>query len=147
MKNILLLFMLPLIVLGQNEKLNYFHDSGRYKLQSKDYYGAINDFTKCIELEPRMVSAFQNRACAKFELKNYDGALYDINKAIQLEPNDGFLHWLKAYFKYDAGCSGKYANCCKDYKKACSLGSQTACNKLKEAKNNYIIAKFLGCDF
>lgn len=41
---------------------------GKLKLQTKDYYGAISDFTKALTLNPDLGSAYYNRAKAEFEI-------------------------------------------------------------------------------
>ena len=62
-----LLFTLALIVFfnsfGQTAE-EYFN-SGYDKAQVKDYYGAIADYTKVIEINPNLAEAYYNRGFSK----------------------------------------------------------------------------------
>jgi tetratricopeptide (TPR) repeat protein len=64
---------------------------------TNDYNGAIEDFTKCIELIPvnffeysSLAYSYSSRARAKSNLGDYEGAIRDYTKAIELEPQDYF---------------------------------------------------------
>ena len=50
----------------------------------KDEKGAIDDFTKAIEINPKDSNAFVQRGYTKFELKNYEEACIDFEKAESL---------------------------------------------------------------
>ena len=71
----------------------YYFDRGYDKIQSKDYYGAISDYTKAIEINPNDELSYYNRGFAKFSLKDYYGTIDDLTKAIELDPN-----YADAYF-------------------------------------------------
>jgi len=64
----------------------YFY-RGYEKVKLKDYYSAIEDYSKALELNPNYTDAFNNRGNAKFKLKDYYSAISDYSKAIELEPN------------------------------------------------------------
>ena len=51
---------------------------------SDDEQGAIADFTKAIELEPKFATAFNNRGNAKKALGNLQGAEADFQKVKKL---------------------------------------------------------------
>ena len=57
------------------------------KEERGDHYGAIADYTKAIEINPKKDSAYFNRGNAKTALKDYFGAISDYTKAIELDPN------------------------------------------------------------
>jgi tetratricopeptide (TPR) repeat protein len=63
------------------------YDKGRLK----DYYGAIADFTKAIEIgnndDSDEASAYMNRGFLKTQLKDYYAAIEDFTKAIEIDPN------------------------------------------------------------
>ena len=64
----------------------FFHLSGINKGKSGDYYGAISDYTKAIEINPKLFQAYYNRGRAKNSLKDYSGALSDYTKVIEINP-------------------------------------------------------------
>ena len=80
------------LIKSQITDLKYYQDRGYNKLQSNDYYGAISDYTKAIEIDPIDYYAYQNRGIAKFYLRDLNGAISDCTKAIEIDPNkaDGY---------------------------------------------------------
>ncbi|MCX8194741.1 MAG: tetratricopeptide repeat protein [Candidatus Micrarchaeota archaeon] len=61
-----------------------YSNRGVAKFSLGDYIGAIEDFTKAIELNPNYAEAYYNRGLAKVKLKDYDSAFIDILKAKRL---------------------------------------------------------------
>jgi len=59
-------------------------DRGCDKDDQKDSKGAIEDYSKAIELNPNYVEAYANRGCAKEELGDKEGAISDWQKAADL---------------------------------------------------------------
>jgi len=53
----------------------------------KDYYGAISDFNKAIELDANFFLAYNNRSISKELLGDLTGACADAKKAINLGSN------------------------------------------------------------
>ena len=47
------------------------------KVESKDYYGAVSDYSKAIELDPNKSDFIKERGDVKAKLKDYDGACGD----------------------------------------------------------------------
>jgi len=82
-----------------NTSDEYFY-RGYDKSDKGDYYGAISDFTKAIEINPNVASYYNGSASAKYELKNYYGAISDIIKAIEINPNDAIYYNNRANVKY-----------------------------------------------
>ena len=54
----------------------------------KDIQGAMDDYAKALELNPRYSDVYYNRGNLKFMLSDNEGALDDYNKAIELNPKD-----------------------------------------------------------
>ena len=69
------------------------YNMGIEKVINKDYYAAVTEFDKALEINPKFVEALLQRGKAKFQLNDEYGALTDINKAIELKSNYG-----EAYF-------------------------------------------------
>jgi tetratricopeptide (TPR) repeat protein len=60
--------------------------SGQSKYQKGDYTGAMADFNKVLQLDPRSAKALSNRGMCQAGLKQYDKALVDYAKAIDIDP-------------------------------------------------------------
>ncbi len=61
----------------------------------RDYFEAISDFDKGIQLEPFNAFGYYHRGTAEFNGKNYGAALIDITKAVQLDTTDADKYfWL-----------------------------------------------------
>ena len=62
---------------------DYFFD-GLRKRSEINYEGAINAFTKAIEIDPHFSDSYLKRGIAKFKLEKYADAIDDCNKAIEI---------------------------------------------------------------
>ena len=79
--------MLSLTQRVNAESADFYFDRAFEKGENGDYYGAISDFSKVIEMEPNNSMAFYNRGWNKGNLKDYYGEISDYNKAIDMNPN------------------------------------------------------------
>ena len=59
-----------------------------------DYYGAIADFTKAIEINPNFANAYNNRGVTKEKNGDLNGACADWRKASSLG-NDLATKWVR----------------------------------------------------
>jgi tetratricopeptide (TPR) repeat protein len=55
-----------------------------------DLDGAISDYSKAIEINPRYVAAYNNRGVARKAMGDLDGAIADYNKALEIDPRYAF---------------------------------------------------------
>ena len=62
-KLVLVLLLFPLVSFGQDAKQHF--DSGAFKANSKDYYGAISNYNKAIEQNPNYADAYYNLSYLK----------------------------------------------------------------------------------
>ena len=90
---IILLFVTQIVFSQNGEK---FFNIANQKFDSLDFKGAIEYYTKCIELEPNLAVAYHNRALSKCNLKDYIGAINDHDKCILIDST-------KADYYYDRG--------------------------------------------
>jgi len=82
MKKMLYLFFSLLFVLsGCSQNEEKYINSGNAKTDLKDYNGAITDFTKVIESDPKFVEAYFNRGIAKILLGQKHSGCLDLSKA------------------------------------------------------------------
>ena len=120
MKKVLFLLMFPVLCFGQGAKdsiaitnsldstfqilrqqLGYIK-SGEEKHGDKDYYGAISDYTRGIELSPDFKGSaglYYLRGFSKMKLGDDNGAIADYDKAIEFDPDVDFYYYDRALVK------------------------------------------------
>lgn len=75
------------------------------KEQVEDYKGAVDDYSKVIDINPGFAQAYRERASLRnmfrgvAGVQNHAGSFADLNKAIELEPNHYETYLRRAYFK------------------------------------------------
>lgn len=119
---------------------DYFN-LGNKKTKIKDFDGAIDDFTKAIELDAENPIPYYNRGLAKSSKKNYDGAIADFTTAIcfmekAIKGTCSILmnkkEWQRWYVYHDRGLT--------KYKKQDYNGAIADYTKAIELKHNYLRA-------
>jgi tetratricopeptide (TPR) repeat protein len=91
--------------------------------------GALADYTKAIELDPRSATAYTNRGAVKYDLGDKQGALADHTIAIELDPKSDIAYANRGAVKYDLeDRQGAIA----DWIVAARLGNEYARKQLKD---------------
>lgn len=103
MKKIFFLLLTLIFVINcySQTEVSYLR-RGEDKLISKDYKGAIVEFSKAIEFNTdthTQTLAYYHRGLAKQELEDYRGAIADYTKAIALFPSS-FTYNSRAFVKF-----------------------------------------------
>lgn len=97
-----------------------------------DYSSVLDDYAKCLQINPKFAFAYYNEAYVKCKMKDYKGAMDDLNKAIALEKD-----FAEAYF--NRGLTKIYLDDVEggamDLSKAGELGIQDAYNVIKRYCN------------
>ena len=117
---------------AQAESASFYFDRAFSKGKKGDYYGAISDFTKVIELNPKDAVAYYNRGWNKGKLKDYYGAISDYNKSISINPKEGQSFFYRSIFKEKIN---DLKGACADSRKALSLGYKNVGNQKWIKKN------------
>tara|TARA_B000000565_G_scaffold229897_1_gene187889 strand:+ start:231 stop:704 length:474 start_codon:yes stop_codon:yes gene_type:complete len=123
------------VMLSLTERVNaertskFYFDRGFEKGNKGDYYGAISDFTKALEINSSDANAYYNRGWNKHKIKDYYGAISDYTKAIEIKPAaDAYVN--RAFSKEKIG---DLKGACSDWREAFNLGYQEAALWLEEA--------------
>jgi protein O-mannosyl-transferase len=100
-----------------------YNTRGNAKSDLEDYRGAITDYTKAIELDPKDPTAYNNMGNAKSRLQDFQGAVADYTKAIELDANDADVYNNRGNAKSDMQ---DYVGAIADYNKAIELNPDDA---------------------
>ncbi len=86
MKNILTLILFIISSFCHSQTAKEYYSLGNAKVLLQDFRGAIQDYTKSIELDPKFPNPYYNRGNVKVDLQDYHGGIQDYTKAIDLDP-------------------------------------------------------------
>ena len=127
MKKILLILLLTIPFIGFGQTAEEYFDKGFDYLNSGEYQLAIENYTKCLRIDPDDALAYYNRGWNYDELGNYEDAIADYTRAIRIDPD-----YASAY--KNRGITKQYAGLpyCSDYKRACNLGKEECCEWYEE---------------
>jgi len=114
---LILICYTTLPIYAQNSAEEYY-DSGVEKLDSGDFQGAIKDFNKAIEINPKYANAYYDRGLAKAKLGDYRGALKDYNKTIEINPKHKMAYAFRGVAKANLG---DYRGAIEDYNKTIEI--------------------------
>ncbi len=74
-----------------------FKDRGIERMKKGDDEGAIADFERAIEINPKEADAFYNMGLIKGEIRDYKSALTFMNKADAIRPNEKYKRRIGEY--------------------------------------------------
>ena len=123
-----------------SEDFKFYYQRGREKSSAEDLKGAIEDYTKAIEINPNNDEVYWDRGYERFQLKDYQGSIDDMSKGIELASDDN--ENVKRYFHLQRAkareLSNQYQEAIEDYVRATELGGMyyTEIGKLKYKLNN-----------
>tara|TARA_B100000287_G_C20445214_1_gene707245 strand:+ start:256 stop:735 length:480 start_codon:yes stop_codon:yes gene_type:complete len=81
------------------ESASYYYNRGNQKFDLGDYSGAISDYNKAIEINPRDADAYYNRGIAKGKSKDLSGAIVDFTKVIEINPREADAYYNRGIAK------------------------------------------------
>ena len=125
----LILFTFSAYAQKTGDDAEAYLNKGFAKHVSVDYYGAIKDYNKAIELKPDFANAYVYRGLAKGDLGDYKGGIQDYNKAIELKPDDAKAYYFRGINK---GVLDDKKGACLDLSKAGELGYYEAYEVIKQ---------------
>lgn len=76
----------PQTLISQTNAVEFFNQ-GVDKAQKGNYQGAIEDFNKALQLNPKLIEGYCNRGLARIGLGDIEAAIGDFNLALGIDPN------------------------------------------------------------
>jgi tetratricopeptide (TPR) repeat protein len=105
------------------ERSNYYSQRGDAKVKLSDFRGAILDYSKSIELNPKNTHSFAGRGFAKGGMNKFQEAVLDFQRAILLDENDPLAYVGRALANISLN---NLDSACLDLSKAGELGDSSA---------------------
>ncbi|PSB01406.1 serine protease [Merismopedia glauca] len=91
--------------------------------EKKDYRGAIEAYSKALEINPKYAKAYFDRGNARYYLKEYAQAIADYTQAIALDPKYAFAYYNRGNVRYELK---QYDQAIADYTQAIALDPKYA---------------------
>src|SRR5215217_5545042 len=89
MKYFLTFFLaIALFTACTHRNYKYYSRQAATKFQAKDYQGAVDEWSKAINLKSNNAESYKRRGIARYELKDFENALSDLNQAAILNKYD-----------------------------------------------------------
>ena len=104
MKNILFTLALLVSFSSFGQTAEEFYNIAISKHDLKDFSGAIESFSKSIELGSYIpIASYYGRAASKQELENFEGAIEDYNKVLEIAKDylTEFVYYNRGVCKYN----------------------------------------------
>jgi tetratricopeptide (TPR) repeat protein len=111
------------------------------KLNQKDYKGALTDYQKVLETDPKNAFAYNGSGLCKYKLDDSTGAIKDLNKAIQLKPDYAMAYYNRAVYKFQYA---KYKGAIQDFDKVAQLNPDFVLVYSNRGVCKYKLADFQG---
>ena len=126
------------VTLAPREDASAYYNRGNAKDDKGDLDGAIADYNRAIELDPKLAIAYNNRGNAEKAKGDLSGAIADYNRAIELDPKHASAYYNRGNVK-DA--KGDLDGAIADFNLAIELDpkdadSYTNRGRCKEAKGD-----------
>src|SRR5688572_8284947 len=100
MKRILLMFSLVFLAsFGFSQNTLLATNESPEKVPVSEHKRLVRFYSNVIEVNPKNVDAYKNRAKANIELKNYKEAIKDYNSVIRYEPDNADAYYNRAVAK------------------------------------------------
>ena len=79
------------------------YQSAMNRMQSGDYQGAVDEFTRAAQMAPDVAQAYAGRAAAKVYTGDLQGALQDLSQALQIDPAMAEAYYNRGLLRAQSG--------------------------------------------
>jgi tetratricopeptide (TPR) repeat protein len=110
-----------------------YYDRGVALMKLNRFDEAIRDFEHATARKINDESSYFNIGCIRIRQNKLDDAIIAFTQAINLKPDKSDFYMNRSYAYYLKGNRGQTIN---DLEKACNLGSDEACQKLKQLRGH-----------
>ena len=110
-----------------------FYNRGLAYMREKRYEDAIGDFSRTVQLNPKVAQAYYNRALAYYALEKYPEAMLDLNQAVSLNAKDGSAQYVRGLIFERRACVEQAKQA---FTASMALGNQVAKLKLEGMAKN-----------
>lgn len=111
-------------------------NQGDQSRQSENYEDAIDDYTRAIQLDPKLAPAYVGRGTVFVITGRFEKGIADLTKAVQLNPDDALPYEMRGYARYG---SHRLDEAIADYDTA--LGLETANGRVLKARGQAYFGK------
>ncbi len=89
-----------------------YYNRGFERLDIGDYQGAIDDYTRALQIDSNQPTAYNNRGLAKFQVGDFAGAVADYTRSLELNSNESVVYFNRGFARFNLG---DYAGAIGDY--------------------------------
>ncbi|MNR78047.1 lipoprotein NlpI [compost metagenome] len=114
-----------------------FYNRGLAYLREKRYDDAIADFSRTVQLSPKVAQAYYNRALAYYSAEKYTEAMADLDHALSLNAKDASAHYMRGLILERDGCT---AAAKQAYVASMAMGNYLAKLKLEEGEKKNVVS-------
>ncbi|MBW4670499.1 MAG: tetratricopeptide repeat protein [Cyanomargarita calcarea GSE-NOS-MK-12-04C] len=98
-------------------------DKGFELLEAEDYKGAIDSFTKVLEINPKIADAYLGRGIARTYLEDYQGSIVDFSNALEIDSKYTYAYYFRGLSR---GVLEDYKGAIADFNKTIQLDRKFA---------------------
>lgn len=114
-----------------------FYNRGLAYMRAKQYDDAIADFSRTVQLNPKVAQAYYNRALAYYALEQYAEAMVDLELSLSLNAKDGSAHYVRGLILEHRGCAVEAKQA---FAASMAMGNHVAKLKLEEMEKKNTVS-------
>lgn len=89
-----------------------YYNRGFERLDIGDYEGAVDDYTRALQIDGNQPTAYNNRGLAKFQVGDFAGAISDYTRSLELNDNEAVVYFNRGFARFN---QGDYTGAIGDY--------------------------------
>jgi tetratricopeptide (TPR) repeat protein len=137
---VLVTVLAVIIIPSNHDTAEEYFKKGTTKYDAKDFLGAIQDYTKAVEINPNLSEVYSARAAAKIKNKDYNGAIQDCNKILELDDKNSTAYTTRGFIK---NYISDYRGAILDFTKALDINTNDAKSYLGRSVAEYNISEYI----